>query len=207
MSERMCGVLGDVDRGRFEHPFSDGGSDNASEDNERSKLDDPVVTYQDQHYLSIVEPFYLPYQACSLFPSFFIGIVKHRSNTAVEGPLDKDYTAGRIAEWGCIHQENECVLAISKACTPTTINTPPQKKVSQEKIDEMLGAGIIERYRPGQVKCISSTTIAQKAREGGGLTLEELNIALMTNATSESNSRHKGTQGKAYAKMEDLPNP
>ena len=52
--------------------------------------------------------------------------------------------------------------------------TPPQKEYLHSKIDEMLAAGIIESCHPEQVKCVSPTTLAQKAHEGGGLSLEEL---------------------------------
>ena len=38
----------------------------------------------------------------------------------------------------------------------------------------MLDAGIIEPCKPGQVKCVSPTTLAQKAHEGAGLTLDKL---------------------------------
>ncbi|KAG6839380.1 hypothetical protein C0991_003172 [Blastosporella zonata] len=52
--------------------------------------------------------------------------------------------------------------------------TPPQRVYLHEKIDEMLAAGVIKQCEPGQVKCVSGTTLAQKAHQGGGLTLEEL---------------------------------
>ena len=52
--------------------------------------------------------------------------------------------------------------------------TPPQRQYLNKKIDEMLDAGIIEQVEPSRVKCVSPTTLAQKAHEGGGLTLEEL---------------------------------
>ena len=52
--------------------------------------------------------------------------------------------------------------------------TPPQKEYLNSKIDEMLEAGIIEPCQPDQVKCVSPTTLAQKAHESGGLTLKEL---------------------------------
>jgi hypothetical protein len=52
--------------------------------------------------------------------------------------------------------------------------TPPQKQFLDKKINEMLEAGIIEHVEPSRVKCVSPTTLAQKAHEGGGLTLEEL---------------------------------
>lgn len=52
--------------------------------------------------------------------------------------------------------------------------TPPQRKYLNEKIDEMLAAGVIEACHPSQIKCVSPTTLAQKAHDGQGLTLEEL---------------------------------
>ena len=38
----------------------------------------------------------------------------------------------------------------------------------------MLNAGVIEHIDPSCVKCVSPTTLAQKAHKGGGLTLKEL---------------------------------
>jgi hypothetical protein len=52
--------------------------------------------------------------------------------------------------------------------------TPPQRQYLNKKIDEMLEAGVIEHVEPSRVKCVSPTVLAQKAHEGGGLTLEEL---------------------------------
>ena len=52
--------------------------------------------------------------------------------------------------------------------------TPPQRQYLNKKIDEMLDTRIIEQVEPSCVKCVSPTTLAQKAHEGGGLTLEEL---------------------------------
>lgn len=52
--------------------------------------------------------------------------------------------------------------------------TPPQKEYLNNKINEMIEAGIIEPCHPDQVKCVSPTTLAQKADESGGLILEEL---------------------------------
>jgi hypothetical protein len=52
--------------------------------------------------------------------------------------------------------------------------TPPQRQYLNKKIDEMLEAGVIEQVEPSRVKCVSPTVLAQKAHEGGGLTLEEL---------------------------------
>lgn len=52
--------------------------------------------------------------------------------------------------------------------------TPPQRRYLYESIDTMLKAGVIEACTPEEVKCISATTLAQKAHEGKGLSLEEL---------------------------------
>ncbi|KAG6818870.1 hypothetical protein H0H93_000737 [Arthromyces matolae] len=52
--------------------------------------------------------------------------------------------------------------------------TPPQKEYLHKSIDDMLAAGIIERCNPAEVKCVSPTTLAQKAHAGEGLSLEEL---------------------------------
>lgn len=52
--------------------------------------------------------------------------------------------------------------------------TPPQRAYLGKKIDEMLEAGVIAPCTPDEVKCVSPITLAQKAHEGTGLTLEEL---------------------------------
>ncbi|KAG6852193.1 hypothetical protein C0991_002173 [Blastosporella zonata] len=52
--------------------------------------------------------------------------------------------------------------------------TPAQKEYLNKSIDDMLAAGIIERCDPAKVKCVSLTTLAQKAHAGKGLSLEEL---------------------------------
>ncbi|TFY74871.1 hypothetical protein EWM64_g9142, partial [Hericium alpestre] len=52
--------------------------------------------------------------------------------------------------------------------------TPPQCQYLNQKVDEMLEAGIIVQVHPSQVKAVSPTTLAQKAHEGTGLTLDEL---------------------------------
>ena len=52
--------------------------------------------------------------------------------------------------------------------------TPPQKKYLYESIDTMLNAKIIEQCLPDEVKCVSPTTLAQKAHTGASLMLEEL---------------------------------
>jgi len=52
--------------------------------------------------------------------------------------------------------------------------TPPQRRYLHEKLQTMLDADIIEPCEPGQVKCVSPTTLAQKTHEGAGLTLDEL---------------------------------
>lgn len=52
--------------------------------------------------------------------------------------------------------------------------TPPQREYLNGKINEMLHADIIEPCNPGDVKCVSPTTLAQKAHSHGGLSREEL---------------------------------
>lgn len=52
--------------------------------------------------------------------------------------------------------------------------TTPQRQFLNKKIDEMLKADIIKQVDPSEVKCVSPTTLAQKAHEGGGMTLDEL---------------------------------
>ena len=50
----------------------------------------------------------------------------------------------------------------------------PQQQYLHTNIDTMLKAGIIEACKPEEVKCISSTMLAQKAHQGKGLLLTEL---------------------------------
>ncbi|GLB38087.1 putative retrotransposable element Tf2 155 kDa protein type 1-like [Lyophyllum shimeji] len=50
----------------------------------------------------------------------------------------------------------------------------PQKEYYNGVIDNMLDAGIIEPIDHKDVKCCGATTLAKKAHEGGGLTIEEL---------------------------------
>ena len=68
--------------------------------------------------------------------------------------------------------------------------TPPQRQYLNKKIDEMLEAGVIEQVEPSQVKCISPTVLSQKAHEGGGLTLEELQQRINTECTKAGLEPH-----------------
>lgn len=52
--------------------------------------------------------------------------------------------------------------------------TPPQKVYLHSKVDEMLSANIIKPCHPNNVKCVSPTTLAQKAHAHGGLSRDEL---------------------------------
>ncbi|OJT14782.1 Retrovirus-related Pol polyprotein from transposon 297, partial [Trametes pubescens] len=52
--------------------------------------------------------------------------------------------------------------------------TPPQRAYVHKKIDELIEAGAIEPCSPSEVKCIAPITLAHKAHEGTGLTMEEL---------------------------------
>ncbi|TFY74307.1 hypothetical protein EWM64_g9705 [Hericium alpestre] len=60
---------------------------------------------------------------------------------------------------------------------------PPQRQYLNKKVDEMLAAGIIEAVHPSLVKVVSPTTLAQKAHEGGGLTLDELQLRINKECT------------------------
>jgi hypothetical protein len=51
---------------------------------------------------------------------------------------------------------------------------PPQRRYLYDSIDTMLEAGVIEACNPEDVKCVSATTLAQKAHQGIGLALGEL---------------------------------
>jgi len=52
--------------------------------------------------------------------------------------------------------------------------TPPQRTYFNGVLDEMLEAGVIVPIAADMVKCVSPTTLVQKAHQGGGLTLDEL---------------------------------
>lgn len=75
---------------------------------------------------------------------------------------------------GAVHKLN----IPNDATFPKTVHqrplTPPQREYLNMKVQEMLDAGIIEHIQPDQVKAVAPTVLAQKAHEGGGLTLEEL---------------------------------
>ena len=52
--------------------------------------------------------------------------------------------------------------------------TLPQQQYLHTNMDTMLKAGVIAACKPEEVKCVSSTTLAQKAHQGKGLMLTEL---------------------------------
>ena len=52
--------------------------------------------------------------------------------------------------------------------------TPLQQSYLYSSIDKMLEAGVIKPSKPEDIKCISSTTLAQKTHECKRLSLEEL---------------------------------
>jgi len=52
--------------------------------------------------------------------------------------------------------------------------TPLQRTYFNGVLDQMLEAGIIIPIAVDKVKCVSPTTLAQKAHQGRGLTLNEL---------------------------------
>jgi hypothetical protein len=75
---------------------------------------------------------------------------------------------------GAVHRLNIDPNAKFSTKVHQKLLTPPQRKYLHEKLQAMLDADIIEPCEPGQVKCVSPTTLAQKTHEGAGLTLEEL---------------------------------
>ncbi|KAJ7126666.1 hypothetical protein C8R46DRAFT_1237350 [Mycena filopes] len=52
--------------------------------------------------------------------------------------------------------------------------SPPQRVFFNKVLDEMLEAEVIRPINPADVKCCGATTLAQKAHNGGGLSIEEL---------------------------------
>jgi hypothetical protein len=79
--------------------------------------------------------------------------------------------------------------------------TPPQRQFFNKKIDEMLEARVIEHIDPLQVKCVSPTTLAQKAHEGGGLTLEQLQQRINEECMKEGINPYFDTQSE-----DEVPN-
>ena len=75
---------------------------------------------------------------------------------------------------GAIHQLNIEPNAKFSTKVHQKPLTPPQCRYLHEKLQAMLDADIIEPCEPGQVKCVSPTTLAQKTHKGAGLTLDEL---------------------------------
>jgi hypothetical protein len=59
-------------------------------------------------------------------------------------------------------------------CTHQRPLTPEQSRFYNERVEEMLKAGIIERAPPELVKCTATTVIAQKAHKTNSLSEEEL---------------------------------
>jgi hypothetical protein len=52
--------------------------------------------------------------------------------------------------------------------------TLPQQQYLHTNIDMILKASVIKACKPEEIKCVSSTTLAQKAHQGKGLLLTEL---------------------------------
>jgi hypothetical protein len=77
---------------------------------------------------------------------------------------------------GAVHKLN--VPPEAEAKLPRSVHqrsfSPPQTQFLHETIADLIEAGVIERTTPEEVKCISPITIAQKAHDGVGLSLDEL---------------------------------
>lgn len=52
--------------------------------------------------------------------------------------------------------------------------TLPQRTYFNSVLDQMLDAGVIVPIAANKVKCVSPTTLVQKAHQGGGLMLDEI---------------------------------
>jgi len=63
--------------------------------------------------------------------------------------------------------------------------SPPQKVFYNGVIDKMLDADIIRPIPAADIKCCGATTLAKKAHEGGGLSLEELQLKVNDLCTEE----------------------
>jgi len=90
---------------------------------------------------------------------------------------------------GAVHMLNILVDAMFLKKVHQKPLTPPQRQYLHTKINEMLAAGVIEQCKPGQVKCVSPTTLAQKVHKGG-LTLEELQHRISDQCITNSFKPH-----------------
>lgn len=75
---------------------------------------------------------------------------------------------------GAIHRLNVPENATFSRKVRQKTLSPPQKAYLHKKIDEMLDAGVIAPCHPSEVKCVSPITLAKKAHDNEGLTLQEL---------------------------------
>ncbi|CAA7271056.1 unnamed protein product [Cyclocybe aegerita] len=88
-----------------------------------------------------------------------------------------------IAVKGAEHQLNIPDGATFKTKVNQQPLSQPQKVFYDEVIDKMLEADIIQPIPHRDVKCCGATTLAKKAHEGAGLTLEELQHRVNDNCT------------------------
>jgi hypothetical protein len=79
--------------------------------------------------------------------------------------------------------------------------SPPQRIFFNKVIDEMLDADVIRPINPADVKCCGATTLAQKAHNGDGLTIEELQRRVDNQCVAS------GFEMVFHTKFKGTPNP
>jgi hypothetical protein len=75
---------------------------------------------------------------------------------------------------GAVHKLNIAEGTKFSTKIPPRSYNPSQRRYMEEKVDEMLEAGIIRQIHPRDVRAVAPTVLAQKAHEGQGLSLDEL---------------------------------
>ena len=75
--------------------------------------------------------------------------------------------------------------------------TPPQREFFNGVIDKMLAAGIIRPINHQDVKCCGATTLAKKAHEGDGLSLDILKYKVNSECVTAGFQQHSKTYPKS----------
>ena len=75
---------------------------------------------------------------------------------------------------GAVHKLNIPEGVTFRTKIPPRSYNPDQRAFVEDKVNEMLEAGIIRPIHPSEVKFVAQTVLAQKTHEGQGLCIEEL---------------------------------
>ncbi|TFY73138.1 hypothetical protein EWM64_g10874, partial [Hericium alpestre] len=102
-------------------------------------------------------------------PSVFTRLTDPHSTARIECLLSSVQIGPDLTSSEC--STVEALIAEFVDCFAMSLE---ERQFLDKKVDEMLRAGVIEQVHPSQVKAVSPTTLAQKAHEGGGLSLDEL---------------------------------